>query len=90
MSTSPGEPPCDASRGGCVCSCCRPLARGLRNLVGEVEPELPVLMVASQAAGSQAFARIAEYLPRYSKDCRAVADPFKTRRQSFADRKKRL
>lgn len=52
------------------------IAPGLLNLVGEVEPELPVVVMASQTAGSQAFARIAEYLPRYSKNCRAVAYPF--------------
>jgi polysaccharide pyruvyl transferase WcaK-like protein len=52
------------------------IAPGLLNLLGEVEPELPVVVMTSQTAGSESFTRIAEYLPRYSKHCRAVAYPF--------------
>jgi len=52
------------------------IAPGLLNLLREFEPELPVVVMTSQSAGSQSHARIAEYLPRYSKHCRVVAYPF--------------
>ncbi len=52
------------------------IAPGLLNLLREFEPELPVVVMTSQRAGSEAYARIAEYLPRYSQHCRAVGYPF--------------
>ncbi len=52
------------------------IAPGLLNLLDEAEPELPVVVMTSQRADSASYTKIAEYLPRYSKHCRAVAYPF--------------
>ncbi len=52
------------------------IAPGLLNLLDEVQPDLPVVVMTSQSAASQSFARVAEYLPRYSKHCRPVPYPF--------------
>ena len=49
---------------------------GLLNLLTEVAPELPVVVMTSQRATSPAFATMQEYLPRYSPNCRVVAYPF--------------
>lgn len=52
------------------------IAPGLLNLLREVEPEMPVVVMTSQTAGSRAFGEMQEYLPRYSKRCRVAAYPF--------------
>ena len=52
------------------------IAPGLLNLLDEVQPDLPVIVMTSQRADSPVFAEMEKYLPRYSKRCRAVAYPF--------------
>ena len=76
VSTSPGEPPCDAARRVRLlvlsAACPRPAQPRGRSRTGTARADGGV------ASGRQPGVRpIAEYLPRYSKDCRAVADPFK-------------
>ena len=52
------------------------IAPGLLNLLREVQPELPMVVMTSQRADSPAFKEMQQYLPRYSNNCRAVAYPF--------------
>lgn len=52
------------------------IAPGLLNLLKDVQPDLPVVVMTSQTAESKTYAQMREYLPRYSKQCRAVAYPF--------------
>jgi polysaccharide pyruvyl transferase WcaK-like protein len=52
------------------------IAPGLLNLLREIQPDLPMMVMTSQRADSKTFKEMAEYLPRYSNNCRAVAYPF--------------
>lgn len=49
---------------------------GLLSLLQEAQPDLPVIVMTMQGADSPVYRQMADYLPRYSKRCRVVPNPF--------------